>query len=250
MQRHVSTPDDLQHLSAALLPVAGLGALADLRCRSDIRVAMDDVLGWVMWPAGDEAVISRLMPVAGVALFHEETGTWFQLGSRLPTADLPRFGPGQPLHDVLVPAPFAATPPDEPTLTPVVFRFVPASTHRPTSALLCSLRELATWADGASSIRLASFTAARLQDQILLRGANLPLLPSGVRLWGQRVLLPLGRRLEPDLGDEAVYDALGVADNEIVYWSDAGPEAIAVEAFTPLLRASLRLAQEEEAAQG
>ena len=57
--------------------------------------------------------------------------------------------------------------------------------------MIGSLSELAQWADAATSARIAAIQAARAGNQVLLLGRELPLLPGGERLWGERVLAPL-----------------------------------------------------------
>jgi hypothetical protein len=240
--------DNLQSISAALLPLAGLAALAELRCRADVQVVVDDDRVWVTWPAGDESVLRRLLPVTGAEFFRSADEAWFAHGSRLPARGVPLEGEPRVLQDVLTPAPFAPLRPDDVALTPVAFRLARCQTPRATTAALYRLADLEAWADGASSIRLATFTGARLNDEVLLRGNHLPSLPRSLRFWGERVLLPLACRLDPDLAADAVCEALGIGTEEIILWTDAGPEAIARECFQPLLRAGLRLAKEQIAA--
>jgi hypothetical protein len=242
--------ENLHLINAALLPHAGLAALAELRCRADVHVVLGEDRVWATWPAGDESVLRRLLPVIGAEFFRNADDTWFAHGSRLPARNVPLPGAPRLLQDALTPAPFTPLGPEDVVLTPVAFRLVPCQILRATTAALYRLADLEAWADGATSIRLTSFTAARLNDEVLLRGNRLPSLPNSARFWGERVLLPLAFRLDPDLAADAVCEALGVSNEEIVLWTAAGPEAIARECFQPLLRAGLRLATEEVASVG
>jgi hypothetical protein len=111
--------------------------------------------------------------------------------------------------------------------------------------MLARLADLAAWTGGVPSSRIASLEAARRGDWLLVRGTRLPLLAEASRFWGKSLLLPLGWRLEPALLPEAIREALGVSAEEIVLWTEAGPEAIPEACFQPLSRASIRLALEQ-----
>ena len=56
------------------------------------------------------------------------------------------------------------------------------------------------------------------------------------------MLLPVGWRADPDLGDDALRIACDVADDELLLLDEAGPEAVPDAAFAPLTRAGVRLA--------
>jgi hypothetical protein len=111
---------------------------------------------------------------------------------------------------------------------------------RPASALVCEFAALAAWAESATTFELSAVRAARDGDRALLLGDRLPVI-AGRRYWGCRVLLPLGMRVDPDLGDDALRIACDVADDELLVLDEAGPAAVPDAAFAPLTRAGVRL---------
>ena len=56
-----------------------------------------------------------------------------------------------------------------------------------------------------------------------------------------RVLVPLGQRLEPDLPESAVLDALGISQEELLILESDRAQVVACQALQPLTRAGLRL---------
>ena len=75
----------------------------------------------------------------------------------------------------------------------------------------------------------------------MLLGGRLPAVP-GERFWGDRVLVPAGFRPEPDLPPYVLRSACDVAENELLLLDLAGAAAIRDDAFEPLTRAGVRLA--------
>jgi hypothetical protein len=104
-----------------------------------------------------------------------------------------------------------------------------------------TLAELARWAEHATTRQLASLSAAHDQGVVLLRGEKLPPL-EGERFWGRRVLFPLGRRPEPDLGEDVLAAALRLEAGEQAVVSGEWAEIVPLAAFAPLSRAGVRLA--------
>src|SRR5262249_9797231 len=93
-----------------------------------------------------------------------------------------------------------------------------------------------------SAVRLAALRAACCQGRVLLRGERLPLLAGGERFWGERVLVPLGCRPEPELPESALREALALGDDELLLLGEGPPEVVPEAALQPLTRARLRLA--------
>lgn len=232
-------------ITAALLPVAGVTALADLRGRADVRLVRADDRLWIEWSPGEEGVLQRLLPVAGAQFFEKRDEIWYPFGGRLPAADVPPGGSAETLVRLLTPAAMQPLPPDHPKWQPVRFRLVRSERAQPATALFGRFRALVEWADSVPSARIAELKAARHGESILIRGAKLPPLVGAVRLWGETVLLPLGWRLEPDLPPSAIRQALAIEDHELLLWID-GPEAIPADRLQPLSRAAIRLAEEEK----
>lgn len=238
----MTAPNPWNYVTAARLPATGLGVLAALRNRADIRVQLHDDTAWVRWPAGKPEVARCLLPAHDVEFFAERGGAWFRFGSRLPTSDSPPAGDGVPLAAALLPAGFEAHPPKSPAGSPVVLRLVRGGEPKATTALMCPLAALAAWADRATTAELATVRAARSDDRAVLLGAKLPALAGATRFWGTDLLVPVGFRPDPDLPPAALRDAIGVTTAELVLLTDDGADVIPRAAFEPITRAGVRLA--------
>jgi hypothetical protein len=232
----------LNEVTCASLPADGLAVLADCRGRTGLEVAIQANRAWVRWPAGDERVLLPLLTVPGACLYVRRGGCWYRYGHHLPEFDFPEQIEYRPLHQAVVPAPFASVAPPELSPHPVPLTLVPDPRPRPTTALRCPAETVARWADLAPTGRLEAIQAVRAGGQQLLFGARLPLLPQAERFWGGRVLVPLGHRVEPGLPETALHEALGLDDDELLLVSHAGTETVLRSLFTPLTRAAVRLA--------
>jgi hypothetical protein len=231
----------LDHTAAALMPASGLAALAAVRCRADVTVILVDDRAWVTWPPGDAAVWHRLLAVPGVRFFEERDGAWYELGHRVPAFDLPPTGDAKPFDRVLFPAPLATEPAPPFAEPPVPLRLVPSDQIHATTALRTTLAAIQPWADRATTAELTAVRAARCGGRVLLRGDRLPVIPDAERFWGDRVLAPLGCRVEPDLPETAIRAAAGVSLSEVLILTAAGVEAVPEGAFAPLTRAGVRI---------
>jgi hypothetical protein len=231
----------LADVCCARLPADGLAVLADLRTRPGVRVVERDGVVWVFWPPADADVTTRLLPVQGVELFTRRDGLWFRVGQHLPYEGVPDEE-GRPLAEALTPAALALPAPPEPSPRPVRLTVVRDGQPRPATALLAPLADLARWADLATSHALSALEAAVCGDVVLVRGAPLPPLAGGTRLWGRLVLVPLGWRPEPDLPEAALADALGLREGRLALLNQEGVEVLPAAALAPLTRAGLRLA--------
>jgi hypothetical protein len=226
----------------ARIDAAALPLLAALRLHPAVRVRLRDPAAWVYWPAGDREVLYQVLAIGGAQLYEQRAGIWYRPGCRLPAFDVPAGGEALPLAGLLVPAAVAAQARAAP-VQPVDLKLVRDSQPRPTRALCCRLAELAAWAEYATSRQLAGLQAAIDEvGQVLVLGETLPPLPTGTRFWGGRLLVPLGWRIEPDCGPEALCQAAGLGPDEMGLWTDAGVEALDRAAFRPLTRAGVRLA--------
>jgi len=231
----------LREVSCARIPASSLGALAALRASPDVGVVQDGDRPWILFREGNERALIAVLAVPGAELYERREGRFRRHGSRLPCAGPPPVE-ALPLHRALVPEPLAI-----PALEPgfearAKVELVRASARRETSAALCSLPELARWAEKVSSIRLSAIRAARAGERLLLLGEKLPGLPCCERFHGDRVLVPLGFRVEPDLGERALREALGIAEDELLIFRADGSEIVPLAAFAPLTRGAIRLA--------
>jgi hypothetical protein len=234
-----------QDICLACLPRDRLAELAEIRCVPGVRVALASDRAWARFEAGDERVVRRVLPIAGVRLYARRDGSWFAHGQHLPAFEVPENLDDQPLHQVLTPAPVQPVAAPPPTLRPLPLTLVADDRPRPTSGMTCDLAGLAAWADTVPTVRLATLRAAHHQGRVFLLGQRLPLLASGERFWGQRVLVPVGQRLEPALPEGAIGAALGLLPEEILILRADKAEIVAREALQPLTRAGLRLALRE-----
>ncbi len=157
------------------------------------------------------------------------------------------------LERTIFPEPVQATRPRGRLHDPIRIRLVRNATMppRPASALRCTPRTLAAWAEHATSAALGAVTGAWIRPEapdgpdglVLLTGParSLPPLEEGVRFWGTELLLPLGFRAEPDLPHSAIRRAAGATSDDLAVLDDEGIEVIPRAIFKPLSRAAVRL---------
>jgi len=231
----------LKACRAARLPAAGLEALAPLRAQGGVRVIAGDPV-WVTWDNERADVLAALLAVPGCELFEPRDGRWFRPGDRLPAFDVPPPGAAVPLDRAVVPAPFVPTEPPAREHGRVPLTIVRCDVPRPTTAMRCPVTALQAWADTAPTAEISAVKAARCGDVAWLLGSKLPAIPGAERFWGDRVLIPLGFRSNPDWPEPALREAAQVGSNEILVLMENAAEAIPVNAFRPLTRAAIRRA--------
>jgi hypothetical protein len=238
-------PTPLDEVCAATLPSESLSSFGELRARRDLLVLVRAERAWAFWPAGDADVTRAVLALTGAQLFARREGLWYRLGQHLPAFDVPAPDEARPIANVLFPAPLQPEGPPQRISDKVGARLVRDDRPRPATALRCVLAELGRWADSATSYQLAGLQAAVRGGQALVRGARLPALAAAERFWGQTVLVPLGFRAEPALGEAVLSAALGLAAGEVAIWGAEGAEVVAGSAFAPVTRAGVRLALRE-----
>jgi hypothetical protein len=236
--------------TAARIPTEALDQLASLRNQPFPRVFVSGSTTWLCWPAHHPALEIRLMAIPGAVLFIKEAdGLWRPIGQRIPSFDVP-FNVAKfiPLANVLIPSHVDVI--EAPRVGPAVVTvgLDPACTPRPATALLCAARRLSDWVMGTPSFVFARLSVAVLDDDVLIRGraSDLPVVVSGRRFWGGRVLLPLGFVVTPRLEEKTLLRLLeSQAPGEVEsVWiaDDQGRfEPIALDQFEPWSRASARL---------
>jgi hypothetical protein len=236
---------NLDRVCCASLPLAMLPAVAGLRTRADVRAAEAGGRLWLWWSTGDAQVLSRILPIPGIELFERRDGLWYRHGGRLPTSIVHGEEVARPLASVVTPSPVV---PLSPRLAPetVSLSLVRDSRFRPATALICSLTDIARWADSATSHQIDGLRATRREDSVLVCGSSLPPLP-GQRWWGRGVLIPAGFRPEPELAEGALAQALSLSAGDVVLLSAEGAERVPAAAFGPLSRACIRLAFQGQA---
>jgi hypothetical protein len=228
----------------ASFPAEFLPALAEVRASPGIVTLHQGDRVWVRWESADDRILKRLLPIPSVTLYQWREGRWYRFGSALPVFDVPEEDCHRPLHDVLFPAAVVPVPKPAgtfPTRT-VELTLVQDDVPRPATALLASTDDLLTWADSVPTDRLEKLQAARQGQRVLVLGRRLPVLASAQRLWGQRVLKPLGFRLEPDLPESTIRNALEIKEEELLLATEDGVQIVSAEVLQPLDRTALRLA--------
>ena len=232
-------------VTCAALPPDALPLLAPLRCEPGLQVAHAAGRLWLRFAPGSERVLHGILPLHGVELFAVRDGTWRRFGQSLPAFDFPHDPRFEPLEHVLFPAPVLPVPVGPAPVAPVHLSLKPDDRPRPTTAMLCPLAPLLTWADTVATVRLERLHGVIHAGQMLVVGAGLPVLDGGERCWGRLVLVPLGFRPDPDLPETALRAAAGVEAEELLLLRHDRAEAVPRAAFSSLSRAALRLAAEE-----
>jgi MoxR-vWA-beta-propeller ternary system domain bpX2 len=237
----MNTSHPLDACRAARLPVAGLESLATLRAKGGLRIVAGDP-AWVTWDNERLDAIAALLAVPGAELFVPRDGRWYRPGERLPAFDVPPVGEALSIDRAIVPAPFVATEPDGRETSKVPLRLERCEIPRPTTTLHCRIDALQPWADAATTAEITTVKAARCGEVAWLMGPRLPSIADAERFWGERVLVPLGFRAEPDWPESPLREAAGVGPDEILVLLASGTEAISSDAFRPLTRAAIRRA--------
>jgi hypothetical protein len=229
----------------ASLPATALPILGDLRRSPDVKAIVIGDRAWVCWEPANSEVFRRLFPIPRVNLYVRRDGSWYLHGSRLPAPEVPDAASAKPLYDILFPEAVQATRPDSIEPTPHMLRLVRSCQPRHTRGMSCNLADISQWVNRATGKELSAIRAARTRDRVMLLGTNLPALPAAQRFWGQRLLLPLGHDITLSLSEDALLQALGVAENELLVLSAGEADVISLKAFEPLTRAGVRLALRE-----
>jgi hypothetical protein len=241
-----SDPHDWSVVTAARLRATGLGCLAAVRHRPEVRVTVGtDGFAWVQWPAGPLAdeIVSALRLAAGVEFYGRHAGDWRRFGSRLPSGVTTPKDAGRLLAEVLIPAAVVPVLPIVGAIQRLGIEIVRDDVPRPATALRCTLREFAAWADTATTRQLAGIRAAISGGEVLVLG-TLPTIAFAQRYWGDAVYLPLGLKLRPALNAASVRELLQAAADDLIFWHGDGVEVVPQAAFEPVARAGVRLACE------
>jgi hypothetical protein len=232
----------LADVCLARIPAGALLPLAAVRTAGGIQVWREGDSVWLSWQAGDEAILCCVLPIPGVELFARRNEQWYRPGHSLPSFDVPDFGDGQTLAQVVIPAPVEPIASSVGMPRPVRFILTADAVPRPTTALRCKLSELAKWADDATTRQLRTVRAALCDSDAVLLGDQLPMLTGATRFWGKSVLVPLGYRPEPNLPESTLREALGLARDVLAIIDAGGIDIIHRSMFAPLTRAGVRLA--------
>lgn len=240
----MSTQHPLEACRAARVPAAGIALLASHRVAGGISVTVGDP-AWVTWEGQRPDVIATILSIPGAELFEPRDGRWRRPGERLPAFGLPPKGDAVPLDRAILPAPFTGVELSKRELRRVALQLVRCEVPRPTTAIRCPIAALQRWADGALTSDIANINGARNGDACWLLGNKLPTIADAERFWGDRVLIPLGFRVEPDWPESALREAAAVGPDELLVLTTDTTEAIPNDTFRPLTRAAIRRASRE-----
>jgi hypothetical protein len=238
----VSLPVD--RASCCRIPRSSLGELGSLRAQDDVTVALDGELAWIHFRQGNRAALERLLVVRESELYTRgEDGLWRRVGERLPCFEVKEGG--RALRELLPLPPVVVMPAGQGLTGKVTPRLASSDEPRATTAMLCSLEALARWAETAPASEIAALRSARAGSLVLVLGAPPPAVTGSERFWGERILVPLGRRLEPELHEEELRAAAGAAPGDMILARETGFELVPESVLAPLSRASVRLAEDE-----
>jgi len=229
-----------ESLRAARMPVASLHALAVFRTRNDIRVSVIDDEAWVWWDSSDSELVQSLLAAPDATFFAQRNGEWFEAHSLLPMWDMPASAPTQRLDEILTPSPFAVIRPEPLSEPPKSIELVRDVHPRTASALRCTWSDFVRWADTATTFSIERLEAAKSDDVVWLRGEHLPPIAKSERFWGERLLLPLGFRAEPDWPESMLLAIADVPSSDVVVVLPNAIEIIPANAWGPVSRAAIR----------
>ena len=235
-------PSPLSRVGAVLLPASGLPALSAFRTDRTIRVQTHADGFWVAWPSPIPGLTEALLAVVGSVGFREVEGEWYPLGSRLPRAGLPPSTAVLAPDRVIVPEgldPRGAAP-EVRRIAPVGWSLVASDRPTTATALIADIGAVLAWVMTVSNRHLLGIRAASNDGKLLLLGPDLPLIPGCVRYSGERLLVPLGMRPEPNLSEEYYLLAAGVEAGDRLIAGETGLQRLADDALMPLTRAGLR----------
>lgn len=232
--------DKLRRARAALLPLAELGRLADLRTRPDVRVVLAQRSAWVTWPAEAADLAMRMLAVPAAQLYEPRGDHWHALGHALPDFAVPPPGEAIPLAQGIVPAPLVAVRPTDTPDPPGQVRLVRSQQPRDARLLCVTLAAVQQWLDHEpiTAAELGRLHACRVESMLWVaaRHSALPLIEGAQRFWGETVFAPLGYQIEPAWPEATLRQALGTAADEWLIVTETGCQTLPVSAFAPLAR--------------
>jgi hypothetical protein len=188
--------DKLRRARAALLPLAELGRLADLRTRPAMRVVLAQRSAWVTWPAEAADLAMRMLAVPAAQLYEPRGDHWHALGHALPDFAVPPPGEAIPLAQGIVPAPLVAVRPTDTPDPPGQVRLVRSQQPRAARLLCVALAAVQQWLDHEpiTAEELSRLHACRVESMLWVaaRHSALPLIEGGAAILGRNRLRPAG----------------------------------------------------------
>ena len=232
-------------LEMARVPTAEMGRLAALRCAQGVAIALHQRELWLRWSPGDDRVPRVILPIRGCGLYGRTEGRWHLWGRALPAFDVPDGLAFRPLWQVIFPAPTSPLAPRDVCANPRKLTLVADGCFRRTTALQCPVERFLAWAESVPPTALAKYRGAIHGSRLFVVGANLPWIDDAERFWGRAVLVPIGHRPNPMLGEADLRRACGVDDSALLVLRADRAEVVDQDHFTSLGHASLRLASRE-----
>lgn len=216
-------------------------AIASIRCRDGIKVAVHQSYIWLTMPAGiaEDAVIKKL-PVRKTFLA-DEHGNLFVPGCRVPEKKMPELT-WQALNEfIAVDMPVAAYPGTKPE--PAGLQLVKTTTEYTAAALQTTLDVWKQYAETAPGVRLHPLRFAVSEEKkVLILGYPLPSVP-GKTFWIENdVLIPSGYVPEIKLAAEFLRQQFNSNGELLVVLNEEGGlEKIDKQFFMPATRSAVRL---------
>ena len=235
----------MDDVGCARIPRDSLAVLARLRITPGLRVALLGDHAWLRWEAGDQAVLSAVLPIHGVELFSFRDGRWHRFGSSLPDFGFPHGLEYQPIAHALFPGAVQPIADNGSPRLPLRMTLRRDDEVRPATAMRCTLDALLAWSDTVGAGRLTKLQGVVQRGEALIMGSELPFLVNARRYWGVRVVVPLGYLPEPALTEGVLLQAAGVDSDCVMVLESSAMEIIERSRFSPLSRAGIRLAQRE-----
>ena len=211
-------------------PAAYAEHLGQLRLVPGLKVLVQDGLIWLRGHALDQelGLTLRKIPDAVTYSVHTSGKLTRQLLWDWHELKLPRAG-------------FAAR-----VAEPVVLRLVRSSLPTPINALRTTWKIWQQYVISAPQIRIDRFAFALSErSEVLVRGTPLPPLPGRSYFESNGLFLPVGWRLDPDVGTAVTRQVMKLDPETLAIFSDEGTfERIPQSSFVRASRAAVRASHE------
>lgn len=216
-------------------------ALASLRRHTDIQIGEDNEALWLSGKMANESLALALQALPAMARFDSIGGNVLRpVGSRIPSATLPKLS-WQPLTSWLqVQAPVAALPGNLPGRE--TLRLVRSSQEFSANLLRTHLDSWNQFALSAGMIRLAPLRFAVSDSrEVLVCGQPIPPLPGRQYVEREGVAVPVGFHWQPAVDISIVRRVFNVVADALIVWDENNTFIrVNAEQFVPATRGNAR----------
>ena len=226
-------------------PAAYAEHLGQLRLVPGLKVLVQDGLIWLRGHALDQELGLTLRKIPDSVTYSVHTsGKLTRDDETVPSAEIPE-GPWQLLwdwHELKLPRAGFAARLDQ----PVVLRLVRSSLTTPINALRTTWKIWQQYVISAPQIRIDRFAFAMSErSEVLVRGTPLPPLPGRSYFESNGLFLPVGWRLDPDVGTAVARQVMKLDPETLAIFLDEGTfERIPQSSFVRASRAAVRASHE------